>query len=176
LYQHRSDLRPRAPEPHSPEPHDASWQRTVWASRHARRLPEDDRPAQVLAHDSLMRPSQTCETAAKTSIGRSHHGRPREIRRRRRAGSSHTGGKPARRIAHQADNWSLPECSAQQRHAECERPLRPMQGHVNHVCGLHHLWRKARRSGKRVVMPLHAVWGEGGVLRRSLNIGAGNGI
>src|SRR6266581_4699229 len=25
------------------------WQRTIWASRHARRLPEDDRPAQVLA-------------------------------------------------------------------------------------------------------------------------------
>jgi hypothetical protein len=63
-----------------------------------------------------------------------------------------------------------------QRRSECERPVRPMQGPVNHVCGLPNLWRKALRSGKRVVMPLHAVWGEEGVLRRSLNIGAGNGI
>ncbi len=94
-----------------------------------------------------MRPSQPRETAAKTSIGRSQHGRPREIRRRRRAGSFHTGGKPARRIARHADNWSLPERRAQQRHAECEQPLRPMQGHVNHVCGLHNLWRKTLRFG-----------------------------
>ena len=103
-----------------------------------------------------MRPSQPCETAAKTSIGRSHHGRPREIRRCRRAGSVHTGGNPARRIAPQADNWSAQERSMQRR-SEYERPLRPMQGHVNHVCGRHNLWRKALRSGKRVVISLHAV-------------------
>ena len=119
-----------------------------------------------------MRPSQPCETAAKTSIGRSHHGRPREIRRRRRAGSFHTGGKPARQIAPQADNWSAQERSMQRR-SECERPLRPMHGHVNHVCGLHNLWRKTLRSGKRGVMPLHAGWGEAGVLRRRLNIWSG---
>ena len=125
--------------------------------------------------DSLMRPSQPRETAAKTSIGRSPHGRPREIRRRRRAGSFHTGGKPARRIAPQAENWSAQERSMQRR-SEYEQPLRPMQGHVNHVCSLHNLWRKALRSGKRVMIPRHAVWGEEGVLRRRLNIGAGNGI
>ena len=47
---------------------------------------------------------------------------------------------------------------------------------IMHVCGLHNLGRKTLRSGKSVVMPRHAVWGEEGVVRRRLNIGAGNGI
>jgi hypothetical protein len=34
-------------------------------------LPGDDKPAQVLAHDSLTKPPQTYETAARTSTGRS---------------------------------------------------------------------------------------------------------
>jgi len=48
LHQYSSDFRLCALEPHSPEPHDASWRRTVWASRHVRWLPEDDRPRKSL--------------------------------------------------------------------------------------------------------------------------------
>jgi hypothetical protein len=77
----------------------------------------------------------------------------REICRRRRAGSLHTCGKPARLKAPRADDWSVLACSAQC-HAEYERPLgRVDANYVIHVCGLHDLWRKALRPRSSVADP-----------------------
>jgi hypothetical protein len=42
--------------------------------------------------------------------------------------------------------------------------------------GQHDLWRAVLRPGSRVVDAMHDTWGAESILRRTLNVGAGNGI